>query len=127
MSDLQQPFDLEYLGTITEPLLAMKAEEILAMDLRGIAEFADYFILCTGNSDIQVRAIADAVMEHSKANGQRPLNIEGYDQRKWILIDFVDVVVHVMQPDERKFYGLERLWGDAPIHEILDTSVLESS
>jgi ribosome-associated protein len=127
MSDKQQPFDLDYLETFTEPLLAMKGEEILAMDLRGIAEFADYFILCTGTTDIQVRAIADAVMEHGKANGQRPLSIEGYDQRKWVLIDFVDVVVHVMQPDERKFYGLERLWGDAPMHEIQDTAVPEAS
>jgi ribosome-associated protein len=127
MSDSQQHFDLEFLETFTEPLLAMKAEEILAMDLRGIAEFADYFVVCTGTSDIQVRAIADEVVEHGKANGQRPHSVEGYDQRKWILIDFVDVVVHIMQPDERKFYGLERLWGDAPIHEVRDTTIQEAS
>ena len=127
MRDSQQPFDVGFLETFTEPLLAMKAEEILVMDLRGIAEFADYFVVCTGTSDIQVRAIADEVVEHGKANGQRPLSVEGYDQRKWILIDFVDVVVHIMQPDERKFYGLERLWGDAPIHEVHDTTVQEPS
>ncbi|HAA74443.1 TPA: ribosome silencing factor [Candidatus Latescibacteria bacterium] len=115
------------MDTFTQPLLEMKAEEVVLLDLRGgIAEFADYFIICTGNSDIQVRAIADALVERGKADGQRPLNIEGYDQRTWILIDFVDVVVHIMQPDERKFYGLERLWGDAPVHEIEDTPVAEA-
>lgn len=126
MSDTQPPIDLAALETFTEPLLEMKAEEIVLLDLRGIAEFADYFIICTGNSDVQVRAIADALIERGKADGQRPLNTEGYDQRKWILIDFVDVVVHVMQPDERKFYGLERLWGDAPVHEIEDSAVQEA-
>lgn len=119
--------DLSTLETYTEPLIEMKAEDITVLDLRGIAEFADIFVIGTGTSDIQVRAIADAVIERGKADGQRPLHVEGYDQRKWILIDFVDVVVHVMQPDERKFYGLERLWGDAPIHEIADTTVSEAS
>ncbi len=127
MTDTEQTLDLKVLGTFTDPLLEMKAEEIIILDLRGIAEFADTFIICTGTSDIQVRAIADAVIEQGKGDGQRPLHIEGYDQRKWILIDFVDVVVHVMQPDERTFYGLERLWGDAPYHEIQDSSIQETA
>ena len=122
----EQTLDLEALETFTEPLLEMKAEEVTVLDLRGIAEFADYFIICTGNSDVQVRAIADTLIERAKADGQRPLNTEGYDQRKWILIDFVDVVVHVMQPDERKFYGLERLWGDAPFQTVEDSHVPET-
>tara|TARA_Y100001934_G_scaffold241976_1_gene297405 strand:+ start:312 stop:695 length:384 start_codon:yes stop_codon:yes gene_type:complete len=127
MTEVAETLDPKFLATFTEPLLEMKATEIVVLDLRGIAEFADYFVLCTGNSDIQVRAIADTLIERAKADDQRPLNIEGYDQRKWILIDFVDVVVHVMQPDERKFYGLERLWGDAPFHEIEDTQVQETT
>lgn len=123
----EQELDLESLETFTEPLLELKAEEIVVLDLRGIAEFADTFIICTGTSDVQVRAIADALIERAKKDGHRPLNTEGYDQRKWILVDFVDVVVHVMLPDERKFYGLERLWGDAPVHEIEDKPVAEAT
>tara|TARA_B110000116_G_C16615654_1_gene481438 strand:- start:297 stop:680 length:384 start_codon:yes stop_codon:yes gene_type:complete len=127
MSDSPISIDQSALGKYTEPLLEMKAEDITVLDLRGIAEFADYFVICSGTSDVHVRAIADSVIDRSKKDNQRPLNTEGYDQRKWILIDFVDVVVHVMQPKDREFYGLERLWGDAPVEEILDTQVGEPS
>ena len=127
MTETERTVDLQAMETFTEPLLEMKAEKVVLLDLRGIAEFADYFIICTGSSDVQVRAIADTLIERAKADGQRPLNTEGYDRRKWVLVDFVDVVVHVMQPDEREFYALERLWGDAPIHEIEDTHVPETS
>jgi ribosome-associated protein len=127
MSDSPISIDQSALETYTEPLLEMKAEDITVLDLRGIAEFADYFVICSGTSDVHVRAIADSVIDRSKKDNQRPLNTEGYDQRKWILIDFVDVVVHVMQPKDREFYGLEHLWGDAPVEEILDTQVGEPS
>ncbi len=126
VADTEKPPDFEFLETFSEPLLEMKAEEIVLLDLRGLADFTDYFVICTGTSDVQVKAIADAVVERGKADGQRPLHVEGYDQRKWILIDFVDIVVHVFQPDARQFYGLERLWGDAPAHEIADPEVPET-
>ena len=126
MSDSPNTIDLSALEIYTEPLLEMKAENIVVLDLRGIAEFADYFVICSGTSDVHVRAIADSVIDRGKKDNQRPLNKEGYDQRKWILIDFVDVVVHVMQPKDREFYGLERLWGDAPVEKILDTQVGET-
>jgi len=126
MSDSPNTIDLSALEIYTEPLLEMKAENIVVLDLRGIAEFADFFVICSGTSDIHVRAIADAVVDRGKKDDQRPLSTEGYDQRKWILIDFVDVVVHVMQPKDREFYGLERLWGDAPVEKILDTQVGET-
>ena len=126
MSDSPISIDQSALGKYTEPLLEMKAEDITVLDLRGIAEFADYFVICSGTSDVHVRAIADSVIDRGKKDNQRPLNKEGYDQRKWILIDFVDVVVHVMQPKDREFYGLERLWGDAPVEKILDTQVGET-
>ncbi len=103
-----------------EYLQSKKAEGLVTIDLRGIADFADFFVICTGTSDIQVRALADAVIEGMKTEGQRPWQIEGYDSRKWILIDFVDVVIHVFQPETRAFYGLERLWGDAVIEHIED-------
>ena len=101
-------------------LQSRKAEELSSIDLRGLADFADYFIVCNGNSDTHVRALADAVIEGLKEAGQRPWQVEGYDTRKWVLIDFIDVVVHIFQPDTRVFYGLERLWGDAPIQQIED-------
>ena len=104
----------------SEWLLDRKGEDIVAIDLRKVAEFADYFMICTGTSDVQVRALADAVIEGMKEAGQRPLHVEGYDSRKWVLIDFVDVVVHVFQPEEREFYALERLWGDAPARHVTD-------
>ena len=101
-------------------LQSRKAEDLAVIDLRGIADFSDYFIVCTGAADTQVRALADAVIAGLKSEGHRPWQIEGYDTRKWVLIDFVDVVVHIFQPEPRKFYGLERLWGDAPIEYIED-------
>lgn len=103
-----------------EHLLSRKAEDIIAVDLRQTADFADYFIICTGTSDVHVRALADAVIEGLKAEGQPPYQVEGYDVRKWVLIDFFDIVVHIFQQDSRQFYGLERLWRDAPIEHIED-------
>lgn len=106
-----------------EQLQSRKAEDLSVIDLRGLADFSDYFIVCTGTSDTQVRALADAVIEGLKSEGHRPWQVEGYDTRKWVLIDFVDVVVHIFQPESRQFYGLERLWGDAPIEHIEDPGI----
>ncbi len=111
---------LQTIDHCSEWLLDRKGEDLVALDLRTIAEFTDYFLICTGTSDVQVRALADAVIEGMKDAGQRPLHVEGYDSRRWILIDFVDVVIHILQPEERQFYGLERLWGDAPTRSIVD-------
>jgi len=110
-----------------EHLQSRKAEDLIVIDLREIADFVDYFIIGTGTSDVHVRALADSVIEGLKAEGQRPWQVEGYDTRKWILIDFVDIVVHIFQPEARDFYGLERLWGDAPIEHIEDDETLQIS
>lgn len=97
-----------------ELALDRKAEEVVAMDLRGISTATDFFIMATGNSDIQVRAIAEHVMEKLAEGGVRPLHVEGLDRARWVLMDFVDFVVHVLHPSAREFYQLELLWGDAP-------------
>lgn len=110
----------ELLDRSIELLQSLKAEDILVLDLRNIADFTDYFLICTGNADTHVRAISDAVLEGMKKAGHRPWHVEGYQTRKWILLDFVDFVVHVFQADMRRFYGLERLWGDAPSEHIED-------
>ena len=117
----------EILDSGVEFVQSRKAEDVLVLDLREIADFTDYFLICTGTSDVHVRAVADAVLEGMKEKGQKPWHVEGYDTRKWILIDFVDVVVHVFQPEARRFYRLERLWGDAPSEYIEDDATLVQS
>ena len=91
----------------------------MALDLRGISPATDFFVLATGNSDIQVRAIADHVLEELAKEGHRPLHVEGMDRARWVLLDFVDFVVHIFHPLARDFYQLELLWGDAPVREFL--------
>ncbi len=97
-----------------ELALERKADEVVAMDLRGISSATDFFVMATGRSDSQVRAIAEHVMEELKKEGHRPLHMEGLDRARWVLMDFVDFVVHVLHPSAREFYQLELLWGDAP-------------
>lgn len=97
-----------------ELALDRKAERVLALDLRGISSATDYFVLATGNSDIQVRAISEHIMEEMARSGVKALHVEGLDRARWVLMDFVDFVVHVFHPLAREFYQLELLWGDAP-------------
>ena len=101
-------------------MLEKKAEDVVIMDLREVkTAVADYFVLCSGNSDTQIDAISESVEEQVKKKcNQRPWKREGRDQREWILIDYVDVVVHVFNKEKRKFYGLEELWGDARIQRL---------
>jgi len=97
-----------------ELALDRKAERVMALDLRGISSATDYFVLATGNSDIQVRAISEHIMEEMARSGVKVLHVEGLDRARWVLMDFVDFVVHVFHPLAREFYQLELLWGDAP-------------
>ena len=98
----------------------MKAERLVALDVRALTSYADTFVMMTGGSDRHVRAIADSIIEAVKAQGEKPLGVEGHDEGRWILIDLGDVVVHVFQSDVRDEYDLERLWSDAPPLEIAD-------
>ena len=98
--------------------LERKAQDVVALDLRGVSSATDYFVLATGTSDIQVRAIAEHVMEELSGEGIKPLHVEGLDRARWVLMDFVDFVVHVFHPLARDFYQLELLWGDAPTQEF---------
>ncbi|WP_409270730.1 ribosome silencing factor [Neobacillus sp. SCS-31] len=95
-----------------------RAEDILALNMKGISLIADYFIICHGNSDKQVQAIAREIKEKAEENGFSVRRMEGFDEAKWILIDLGDVVTHVFHRDERTYYNLERLWGDAPLENI---------
>ena len=94
-----------------------KGYNIITMDLRKLkSSFSDFFVICHGTSDRQVEAIANGVEEEiRKATGEKPLHREGAEQAEWILLDYVNVVVHIFQEEKRSFYGLEELWGDAEI------------
>ncbi|MHB9002990.1 MAG: ribosome silencing factor [Coriobacteriia bacterium] len=92
-----------------------KALDIMALDVAELLVVTDYFVICTGNTDQQVRAIADEIEEQLRVKCKiKPIGREGQSEGKWVLLDFVDVVVHVFQPAERDFYRLEKLWSDAP-------------
>ncbi|MFN3800642.1 ribosome silencing factor [Belliella pelovolcani] len=92
-----------------------KASNIVVMDLRDVKNsMTDFFVICSGNSDTQVEAIADAVEEEViKSNKEKPWRVEGKNNNQWVLIDYVNVVAHVFLKDQRSFFGLEELWGDA--------------
>jgi ribosome-associated protein len=91
-----------------------KAIDLKVLHLEKVSDFTDYFLICSGGSERQVQAIADAVEERLRGERVRPLHVEGYNRAQWVLLDFGDVVVHVFQEEPRRFYALERLWGDAP-------------
>lgn len=98
-----------------------KAHEILEIDLRGIVGYTDYFVICSGNTERQVKAIHDGILEGCKhEHGRLPRQVEGVGDAQWILMDFLDVVVHVFTPEKREFYRLERLWGEAPTRVVED-------
>src|SRR5205807_1754254 len=107
--------------------LDKKAEELSILEMeKGSGAFTDYFVLCSGTNPRQVQAIADEVELRLKAAGIRPNNVEGYKQADWILVDYVDFVVHVFSEKARKFYDLERLWKTAKRLEPADISAAES-
>jgi ribosome-associated protein len=95
-----------------------RAEEIVALDVRKVSLLADYFVICHGNSERQIKAIVDAVVEEAEKNGVTVRRIEGREGAKWILIDLGDVIVHVFTGPERTFYNLEKLWSDAPMVNV---------
>jgi ribosome-associated protein len=99
---------------------AKKAERITVLDLRHTSAFTDVFVVCTGQNVRQVKAIVDSVEESLKAEGQRPVAVEGYRDSEWVLVDYFDFVVHVFTPETREFYALERLWGSAIRLEVSD-------
>lgn len=97
-----------------ELALERKGADVTVLDLRGISSATDWFVIATGNSDVQVKAIADHVVNDLKKDDVRPEHVEGAQGGRWVLIDYIDFVVHVFHPRARDFYQLETLWGDAP-------------
>ena len=104
-----------------EAMQSKKAVDITVIDVRDVSGVTDYFVICTGESDMQVRAIAEAVREQVKEQaGERPWKREGMQHNQWVVLDYVNVVVHVFDRERRSFYDLERLWGDAPVEHVAE-------
>jgi ribosome-associated protein len=100
---------------IAAQALDKKAIDVVSLDLRRVAGYTDFFVICSGNTDRQAKAIHDAIhMELKKGHGLLPRRVEGLGEARWILMDYLDVVVHVFTPETRDFYRLEALWGEVP-------------
>ncbi len=105
---------------VVEGMLEKKALDVVVLDLREVKHaIADYFIICSGNSDTQIDAISDSIEEQIHKNlGINPWKREGRENKEWILLDYIDVVAHIFNKEKREFFGLEELWGDAKVRRI---------
>jgi ribosome-associated protein len=115
-----EPKTAELSDLVVQGMAEKKAHDIVVLDLRNVKNaVADYFIICSGNSDTQIDAICDSVEEFVyKASKQSPWKKEGKQNKEWILLDYIDVVAHIFKKDKRDFYSLEELWGDAVITPV---------
>ena len=127
MSEKQASDSQERLLLFINALLEKKALNPVVLNVKEISAFADWFIICSGASDRQVRAIAAAIQESVKKTGLLPLGIEGESEGKWVLLDYDDVIVHVFIESIRTFYDLERLWGEAPRMALPENATFLSS
>jgi ribosome-associated protein len=103
------------LEACVEALVEKKGSEIIVLDVRGLTLIADYFVIATGKSVTQLQALARHVEEKMEERDIKPLRVEGFREAQWILLDYGQVVVHLFLPEQREFYNLERLWGDATV------------
>jgi ribosome-associated protein len=106
---------------------AKQAEHITILDVHGLIVITDYFVICSGTTERQVRTIVEEVEKALRGLGRKPVRREGESERRWVLLDYVDLVVHVFTEQEREYYDLERLWGDAPRSAWEDEGVASSS
>ena len=104
----------EAVARVVDAIEDRKGQQLLVLDLRGLSDAADYFVIASGTSDAHVRGIADGVVEALERAGYPANHVEGLTAGRWVLLDFVDIVVHLFHPETRAFYRLERLWQDAP-------------
>lgn len=109
------------IDVITEGLIEKKAKEIKLLDVRELTTLTDFFLVCHGTSDTQIKAIANSAMEKVKEKlNENVWQQEGMDTRRWVILDYVNVVVHIFSEEKRAFYGIERMWNDAKITDIHD-------
>lgn len=110
----------EFAKIIADIIYTKKGFDVKIIDLKKLATFADYFVICSADADTQVKAIADEVDKKLSEEGIKCWHKEGFIALQWVLLDFVDVVVHIFKKEAREFYNLDKLWGDAPIIEVED-------
>lgn len=103
--------------------LEKKALDVKILDLRKLSSVCDFFVICSADVDVQAKAIADWITENLRQRGINYWHSEGYQACRWILLDYVDVVVHIFLPQVREFYGLESLWGDAKMEEVTEETI----
>lgn len=104
---------------VAEQAADKKAVDVAILDVRGVVSYSDFFVICSGGTDRQVKAIHDAVYSGlKKDHGLLPRRVEGLPEARWVLMDYIDVVLHIFVPEAREFYRLERLWGDVPRVEV---------
>ena len=106
---------------IAAAALEKKAHDLMVLDMRGVVSYTDFFVICTGNTDRQARAIEDGIyqaLKHSDDGRLLPERVEGHSEARWILMDYLDCVVHIFTPAARDYYRLETLWGEVPALEV---------
>jgi ribosome-associated protein len=111
---------LEFAKLIADVIFTKKGYDIKLLNLSKLSSIADYFLICTADSEIQVKAIADEVYKKLSKQGIKCYHKEGYEALNWVLLDYFDVVVHIFKSESRSYYNLEKLWGDAPVTELKD-------
>ncbi len=105
---------------IADLMISKKALDVAILDLKNLTSAADHFVICSADSDTHVKAVADAVRDGMDDLNERVWHYEGYHALRWVVLDYVDVVAHIFHKEERSFYNLDRLWGDAKRTEITD-------
>jgi ribosome-associated protein len=111
---------------ISELVFEKKGYDVKILDLTKVASFADYFVVCSADSDTQVKAISDVIERKLRDEGVFSWHREGYESLSWVLLDYVDVIAHIFKKDARQYYNLEKLWGDASIIEVQDPAAIET-
>jgi ribosome-associated protein len=122
MTELDVRLSSEQLARrIAETALDKKAQDVVALDMRGVVSYTDFFVICTGNTERQTQAIEDAIyqnLKHDEEGRILPERVEGHSEARWILMDYGDCIVHVFTPSARDYYRLEMLWGEVPVLEV---------
>jgi|TARA_B100000035_G_C20688462_1_gene417209 ribosome-associated protein len=107
----------ELVRGITNLAIEKQADDVISLDVRGITSMTDHFVFCSADTDVQVKAVADNIR---KGTDHKPWRTEGFEQLNWVLLDYIDVVVHIFKTHDREYYNLESLWADAPLTEYKD-------
>ena len=110
----------ELAAFITKLALEKKGKQIVKLNLDNLTTMTDYFVIVTADSEVQVKAIADHIIRQSRNDGIKIYHKEGFDSLRWVLLDYVDVIVHIFRGETREFYGLEKLWADAKMELVTD-------